>query len=126
MKKTVYWAAGICAVCFLSATASVSAAEGDKPKPARERKAPAALLEKYDKNKNGVLDPEEKEAAKKERETARPARAPKAEMLKKFDKDGDGKLDETERAAAREETRKNAPKRGEKKAADEKPAEEKK
>ena len=125
MKKTVYWAAGLCAVCFLSAI-SLSAAEGDKPKTPRERKAPAAVLEKFDKNKNGVLDPEEKEAAKKERETARPPRANKAEMLKKFDKDGDGKLDETERAAAREETRKNAPKRGEKKEAAEKPAEEKK
>jgi Ca2+-binding EF-hand superfamily protein len=55
------------------------------------------MLEKYDANKNGQIDPEEKEAAKRDREARR------AEMLQRFDTDGDGKLNETEREAARQE-----------------------
>lgn len=121
--------ASVCAVCFMT-TVVASAADDVKPEGKRERKAPAAMLEKFDKNKNGVLDPEEREAAKKARETARPnrdaaARPNKEEMLKKFDKNGDGKLDEAERAAAREDMKKNAPRREGRKAAA-KPADEKK
>ena len=64
------------------------------------------ILEKYDANKNGVLDPEEKEAAKRDHEARR------AEMIKRFDTDGDGKLSDTERQAMREQLRSE---RGEKK-----------
>jgi Ca2+-binding EF-hand superfamily protein len=63
------------------------------------------MLEKYDTNKNGSLDPEEKAAFERDRE------ARHAEMLKRFDADGDGKLSESERQAMREEYRKE---RGEK------------
>lgn len=47
------------------------------------------LLKKFDKNGDGKIDKEEREAAKQE-------------MLAKFDKNGDGKIDETERQAIRE------------------------
>ncbi len=63
------------------------------------------MLEKYDANKNGQLDPEENAAFERDRE------ARHAEMLKRFDNDGDGKLSESEREAMREEFRKE---RGEK------------
>jgi hypothetical protein len=64
------------------------------------------MLEKYDLNKNGQLDPEEKEAAKRDHEARR------AEMVKRFDTDGDGKLSDSEREAMRQELRKE---RGERK-----------
>jgi Ca2+-binding EF-hand superfamily protein len=59
----------------------------------------AHLLEKYDANKNGVLDPEEKEAAKADREKFRAER--KQRMLERFDANHDGVLDEAEKAEAR-------------------------
>ncbi len=94
----------------------------------------AALLEKYDANHNGVLDPEEKEAARKDWEARRAAHqakmlekydtnhngtidpeeraaikadheARRAEMLKKYDTDGDGKLSPSEREALRKDMR---------------------
>jgi len=58
------------------------------------------MLEKYDANQNGQLDPEEKAAFERDRE------ARHAEMLKRFDADGDGKLSESERDAMRQEFRK--------------------
>ena len=60
----------------------------------------ARMLERYDVNKNGQLDPEEKAAFERDREARR------AEMMKRFDTDGDGKLSESERQAMREEFRK--------------------
>jgi Ca2+-binding EF-hand superfamily protein len=63
------------------------------------------ILEKYDTNKNGTLDPDEKAAFERDRE------ARHAEMVKRFDTDGDGKLSESERQAMREAFRKE---RGEK------------
>ena len=57
----------------------------------------ARILEKYDANKNGVLDPEEKAAFERDREARR------AEFMKKFDTDGDGKLSDTEKQAMREQ-----------------------
>jgi len=60
----------------------------------------AKLLEKYDTNKDGVLDANEKAAMKADFQAKRAAR--KAERIAKFDKNGDGKLDESERAAMRE------------------------
>ena len=66
------------------------------------------LLEKYDANKNGKLDPDEIEKAKADRgkgdaKGARPgAEEMQKQMLKRFDKDGDGKLNDEEKAAAKE------------------------
>jgi len=102
----------------------------------RHRRGPSQeqLLEKYDANHNGVLDPEEKAAARKDwqarREQARAKflekydtnkngkidpeereairaqhQAKRAEMLKKYDTDGDGTLSATEREALRKDMR---------------------
>jgi len=54
------------------------------------------ILEKYDANKNGQLDPEEKAALERDREARR------AEFVKQFDTDGDGKLSDAEKEAAGE------------------------
>jgi len=56
-----------------------------------------AILEKYDVNKNGQIDPDEKAAMDRDREARR------EEFIKRFDTDGDGQLSETERQAAREQ-----------------------
>lgn len=61
-------------------------------KPAKTRKA---VLEKYDANKNGTLDPEEQAKY----ESDRPLR--RAEKMKKYDKNGDGKLDDEEKIQMR-------------------------
>jgi len=84
MKKAVLIAVAI------SVTGLVTHAADNEKKPARREN----ILEKYDKNKNGKLDPDEREALRKDRE---------AERIKRFDKNGDGKLDAQEEAAARAE-----------------------
>jgi Ca2+-binding EF-hand superfamily protein len=71
-------------------------------------------LQKFDKNGNGQLDPDEKEAAKEAMQTRREQGGGKGQggrsgidperrrkLLGKFDTDGDGKLSESERAAAK-------------------------
>jgi Ca2+-binding EF-hand superfamily protein len=58
------------------------------------------MLEKYDTNKDGVLDANEKAAMKADFQAKREAR--KQEMLAKYDTNKDGKLDETERAAMKD------------------------
>ena len=67
------------------------------------------ILEKYDANKTGVLDPEEKAAFERDREARR------AEFIKKFDTDGDGKLSDTEREAMRQQLRTERGETGDKK-----------
>ena len=57
------------------------------------------MLQKFDANHNGTIDPEEREAMKAQREARR------AEMLKKYDTDGDGKLSDSEREALRKDMR---------------------
>jgi Ca2+-binding EF-hand superfamily protein len=57
------------------------------------------MLERFDANHNGTIDPEEREAMKAQREARR------AEMLKKYDADGDGKLSDSEREALRKDMR---------------------
>lgn len=52
------------------------------------------LLEKYDVNRDGVLDDEEKKALLADADKAR--EASKARLIKRFDKDGDGKLSREE------------------------------
>lgn len=61
------------------------AAKADGPK--------AKFFAKYDKNHNGVIDPDEKDAIRKDY-----AANPDGD-LKRFDKNGDGKLDDDEIAA---------------------------
>lgn len=73
-------------------TSNATTAASTETLKASGRRVKPKTLEKYDANKNGVLDPEEKAAMKKDRA------AMKAERLKKYDKNGDGKLDETEKA----------------------------
>lgn len=88
MKKTLILALAI----LISGLAGLAAENENKPAaPRREN-----LLEKYDKNKNGKLDQDEREALRKDRE---------AERIKRYDKNGDGKLDEKERESARSEFR---------------------
>lgn len=81
------------AVTVALATAGFAFGEPPKGKGERggNRPAPAEMLEKFDTNKDGKLDKDERKAAFEAR---------KAEMIKKFDKDGDGKLNEDERKAA--------------------------
>ena len=73
------------------------------------------VLQKFDKNGNGQLDPDEREAAKEAMQKRReqgggkgpgrqggPDPERRQKLLAKFDSDGDGKLSETERAVAKE------------------------
>ena len=55
-----------------------------------------AWLERFDTNKDGKLDDQEREAMREAR---------KAEMLQRFDTDKDGKLSDSEREALRNEMR---------------------
>jgi Ca2+-binding EF-hand superfamily protein len=83
----------------------IGSAYAEEGKPERQhRKLPPEILKKFDKDGDGKLNEEEREAAKAAREEMMKAR--KKEMLEKFDKDGDGKLSEEEEKAAREAMRK--------------------
>lgn len=70
--------------------------------------APAWVLKRFDKNKDGVLDANEKaayekaKAARQEKEMAQ-----RKEALSKYDSNKDGKLSEEERAAAKIEMQKS-------------------
>ena len=93
----------------LGLTASLASAH-DKLRPVPPAPpVPAAILEKYDLNKNGKLDADEKEkmkadakAAKEAAEAAEKAAeaARRAALILKYDKNGDGVLNADERAAA--------------------------
>ena len=96
---------------------------GDKPEKGKGRPGgpgpvPAEVLEKFDADKDGKLNAEERKAAMEARQAEMLAKfdtdkdgklsdeerkaameARKAEMMKRFDKDGDGKLSEEERKA---------------------------
>ena len=88
MKKSL-----LIAVAISVSGLVVQAADNEKKPDARRQ----GLLQQYDKNKNGKLDQDEREALRKDRE---------AERTKRFDKNGDGKLDEQEQKAAASEFRK--------------------
>jgi len=88
-----------------------SAADAEK-KDKKSDKVRPRVLEKYDKNANGKLDDDEREAMRKDRRSENAAAA-----LKKFDKNGDGKLDASEREAAKADRKATK---------DKKPADEKK
>lgn len=99
--------------CWLAASQPVLAAPGENTGKRAELRQ--RVLQKFDKNGNGQLDPDEKEAAKEAMQKRREqgvgkgqagqgARDPerRQKLLEKFDTDGDGKLSETEKAAAKE------------------------
>lgn len=125
---------GVLVSSFSLTSISTYAADGDRPKPPGERDGerpkrgerdgerpkrgegdrpiPPEILEKFDADKDGKLNEDERKAAREahlkefdkdgdgklseeERKAAHDAR--EAKMLEKFDKDGDGKLSEEEK-----------------------------
>jgi hypothetical protein len=68
----------------------------EKPTSQPRKTIQQNLLNKYDANKNGVLDPEEKEMMRKAREDRRAA------DLQKLDTNKDGKISRAERAAGKQ------------------------
>lgn len=114
-----------CAVLFLAAATCCSASQPAVAAPGEGNRNRAEVrekvLQKFDKNGNGQLDPDEREAAKEAMQKRREqgggkgqagqgARDPerRQKLLEKFDTDGDGKLSESERAAAKEARAKRA------------------
>ena len=85
-------AAAVVGAAVLTAGAALAVA-GDENGKGRGRRGfhRAEMLEKYDANKDGKLDDNEREAARAAR---------KAEMLQRFDTDKDGELSDSEREAA--------------------------
>ncbi len=78
----------------------LGSARAEEAKPDRpHRKLPPEVIEKFDKDGDGKLNEEEREAAKAGRKEMMEAR--KKEMIAKFDTDGDGELSEEEREAAK-------------------------
>jgi hypothetical protein len=81
MKKLCLITLGLCALSLVLPTDALAAkADGKKAK----------LVAKYDKNKNGTLEADEKKAIKED------FAKDKNGDLKAFDKDGDGKLSDEE------------------------------
>jgi Ca2+-binding EF-hand superfamily protein len=103
MKKTTIAALVVAtaAAGFTIARADQGDGKGFGGRHGRRGPDQAQLLEKYDANHNGVLDPEEKEAAKTEfrarREQGREQR--QAKLLEKFDTNHNGTIDPEERQA---------------------------
>lgn len=92
-------------IVIAAAFGLAGAAHAEKPgKDRPHRDIPPEIIEKFDKDGDGKLNQEEREAAKAARE--RMMEAKKKEMIAKFDKDGDGKLSEEEEQAMREARRK--------------------
>ena len=98
--------------CCLAASQPVLAAPGEGDGKRAELRQRA--LQKFDKNGNGQLDPDEKEAAKAAMQKRReqgggkgpggrggPDPERRQKLLEKFDTDGDGKFSEAEKAAAK-------------------------
>lgn len=84
MKKVLIITVSLC-LFGLVAPSNIIAAKADGAK--------AKIIAKYDKNSNGVIDGDEKEALRKDFE-----KDPNGD-LKQFDKNGDGKLDDDEISA---------------------------
>ncbi len=90
MKKVYLLALGVCLLGL-----AVPSAEAAK---AKKNKGGTDVFAKYDKNGNGILDADEKEAVTKAFGTD--------SDLKKYDLNGDGKLDDAELASIRPEGKK--------------------
>ena len=95
----------VLAVCAFSSLAVADEKDAPKEKGGALRQK---LLEKYDTNGNGKIDPDEMEKARADRgkpdaKGGNPGgEGLRDRMLKMFDKDGDGKLSDDEKAAAKE------------------------
>ena len=95
---------------WLGAVADAAPGQG-KAKGARPqgKGIPAEILKRFDKDGDGKLNEQERQAAKQAmaERGGRPGQPGggdgklREEILKRFDKDGDGKLNEAERAAAK-------------------------
>jgi hypothetical protein len=92
MMKTIK---ALTALTILLGTCLIAGAEGKPDKPHRKG-PPPEMLKKFDKDGDGTLSKEEKDAM---REAMKELHKDKA---KEFDKDGDGKLSEAEREAMKE------------------------
>jgi hypothetical protein len=90
----------IAAAIGLSGAAHAEEGKG----PRKPHKVPPEILEKFDADKDGKLDEEERKAAKAARGDMEAKF--RQEMLEKFDVDGDGKLNDEEKAAMREGVKK--------------------
>jgi hypothetical protein len=84
-------------LCGLTAICAISVSHADETQGAKESKTPPGLVKKYDVNKDGVLDEQEKAAL--EADKAKKTAAMEAKRLKRFDANKDGTLDESELAA---------------------------
>lgn len=92
-------------IVIAAALGLIGSAHAEEAKKDRQqRKLPPEIIERFDKDGDGKLNEEEREAAKAARKEMMKNR--RAEMLEKFDKDGDGELNEEERKAMREEMKK--------------------
>lgn len=115
MKKIV--------ILFLSATLAVVSSAQEPNVPKKNKRADMSmfsnmdpstrlqLMKQFDKNGDGRLDAQEREAARKSMKEKKIDLAKLKEkhvenVIKKFDKDGDGKLDSNEVASFLEEQRK--------------------
>ena len=83
-------------VAIASAGAAYVVAQDEGGRGHGPRGDRGAMLERFDADKDGKLDEQEREAAREAR---------KAEMLQRFDTDKDGKLSDAEREAAKAEFR---------------------
>jgi lipase chaperone LimK len=76
---------------FAAFSATALAADGEAPGPGHRGRLKEKVLEKFDKDGDGKLSPEERAAARE---------ALVDRIMARFDKDGDGKLSREELAAA--------------------------
>ena len=88
MKKLILLVLGVCLCAPLAPSALAKGKKNAGPTT-----VPSDTYAKYDKNYNGTLDADEKEAIRKD------YAADKTGPLKAFDKDNDGKLSDEELAA---------------------------
>lgn len=102
MKTKSTWIA-IALAAITGATAQNEKPEGRRPGQGPGpggREIPPAVLEKFDADKDGKLDEEERKAARAEMQAKREEARKK--MLEEFDANDDGKLDEAEKKAMHE------------------------
>ena len=92
----------------IAAFGAISTAHAEDAPVSKEKKAPPAVLKKFDANNDGVLD--EKEKAAWEADKAQKKAAEQAKRLEKWDANKDGKLDETEIAAEKAAKKEHADK----------------